>query len=973
MLTPSAEEHKTKGNRLAKSKQYKAALTQYQLATEIDPTFSAAWLNQGLMHKQLKQLNAAITAFESAIKLKPNYYKAIFHLAECQFQQHEYKAAWFNYYKLQKKALQNALPTSFLKQIEIGLLKCEQKVAARIIFANVDLKFTDDKQVKILEFGSGMQSGFVGHRLLTGGSIRQLFIKELKKMSLPLYINSRTGIQDSNTQVDEKVRDFKLGDAQLFPDKLKSYQAIYGGLNLIPTPPEILKINDPVINTIFEDKCLLHRCFELSKQLNARPQTLILPRTYKPNLNIIRAKFPNASKFVLKAPDMEGGQGVLIVTAEELSPTLRLLLCENEPKKLQRESKNFTQQLIRIHKNSQPDIKNIIQKVEAIEKLSNSEHPEFMIEEYIPSKAYQKDHKDYDGTVRAAFMLVFDQESFQFTPLAAYWKLPPQPINQGTLRERTVSSFSKKHQSSARLDPIDQDLIYHQLSTILPQLFSHMLTFDMEAWVTQLKEDNFTQKSQKATRWLHYANTLLTMGYHKAAGYYLSLAKTLIPNHFKYLHQQGVHLHVQRYFDAAIKAFDQALEINPCNSASFYRRGLSWLAKNDIKKAQENFKNAVKLNPKYEGLIQYKLEKHINTHPQTRHKTSPNKKSSDQQRQMILNTMKSVQADILTSHNIVNRIAYPFYFNQSNVPELLVTFKKRLSTYRDLSSTLIAEHKQLSFPKEVEDQLKNLSHGTFAHNFIGSLVMSEFGIGDCSECAFQTAYRLIHQNQTSIAFVAIKLTNNQEGMESTHQFIVANLKQLPGSLTVPSPLYRFIEMLPEDAIIVDTFLEISFPPHHIHPVFNDYLNAYGGEAEVFQCIHLYNFTVASLMKYKKLVDIVVSEIKSRSPIFEGDEYKIFEKILVPETILITHLKAKTQLPFVGYRDSQYKVDAVVTLKKDNDIEKVKQLQRGLKGYGQFFTLNNPEIGKTRFVLEGINLPEGDPPIGQRIQNLIKKF
>ena len=69
------------------------------------------------------------------------------------------------------------------------------------------------------------------------------------------------------------------------------------------------------------------------------------------------------------------------------------------------------------------------------------------------------------------------------------------------------------------------------------------------------------------------------------------------------------------------------------------------------------------------------------------------------------------------------------------------------------------------------------------------------------------------------------------------------------------------------------------------------------------------------------------------------------------------------LNFFSVIDDRHKVDAVaeIAAQQDNDI--AEKIQRTLKGYGKFFEMSD---GKKGFVLEGINLPEGNPSIGQRV-------
>lgn len=598
----SAEEYKKEGNRLAALKQYDKALAQYELATRSDPKLAAAWLNKGLMLKTLDKTDLAIPAFEQALAINPTYHKAKINLANCHLKLANYGKAW--------PLLHACLTTSFKQDAQIGILRCQQHLAANVIFANVDLKLTSNNQVKILEFGNGLQSGFLGYQQLTGTSMQALFKEKLQQLIQPTYINSIAGIPDSDAAVDEAIAQLGLEDLDEIPTSLEHYQALYAGNSLRPTSNSVLKLDGPVIQTIFEEKSLTHQCFVESAQLDARPQTMRLPRVFQQDLasKILNA-FPHTATFVLKIPNEERGKGVLIVSRQDLEPSLRVLLLNDSPSMIKKESSRFAQYLMGKLKTKPSDpLAYFMQVMDPYITWSELVGHEFMVEAYTTSKAYKHHNKLYDGTVRVAFMLVRDQGNFQFIPLASYWKLPPKPINEGNLRERTVSSFNEEHKSSALVSRDDEAIIYAQLSTLLPKVFSTMMTFDLEAYISKAPESTDKEKYQKASQWMHYANSLLVNGYHHAADHYLERARKLTPHDSKYYHQLGVHLHEKQAYDDAIQAFNTAAQKNPRNSATFYRRALTWLAKDELAAAQHDFQKCVELNPSYQQIVQFKLE-----------------------------------------------------------------------------------------------------------------------------------------------------------------------------------------------------------------------------------------------------------------------------------------------------------------------------------------------------------------------------
>ena len=64
------------GNRLYGRRNYKAAVTQYESATQVDPSAATVFYNLGLAHYKARSVNAAREALETAIELNPNYGRA---------------------------------------------------------------------------------------------------------------------------------------------------------------------------------------------------------------------------------------------------------------------------------------------------------------------------------------------------------------------------------------------------------------------------------------------------------------------------------------------------------------------------------------------------------------------------------------------------------------------------------------------------------------------------------------------------------------------------------------------------------------------------------------------------------------------------------------------------------------------------------------------------------------------------------
>ena len=67
-----AKEQVNFGILVAQKNLWKQAVVQWQRATEIDPTYDAAWNNLAIGYEQLGRFNDARKAYEKAMDLEPN-------------------------------------------------------------------------------------------------------------------------------------------------------------------------------------------------------------------------------------------------------------------------------------------------------------------------------------------------------------------------------------------------------------------------------------------------------------------------------------------------------------------------------------------------------------------------------------------------------------------------------------------------------------------------------------------------------------------------------------------------------------------------------------------------------------------------------------------------------------------------------------------------------------------------------------
>lgn len=226
-----------------------------------------------------------------------------------------------------------------------------------------------------------------------------------------------------------------------------------------------------------------------------------------------------------------------------------------------------------------------------------------------------------------------------------------------------------------------------------------------------------------------------------------------------------------------------------------------------------------------------------------------------------------VQSSLLTSNNIVSRIEHPYYWGHASIPESLVQFKKLLEVYRKKCSDLIAElDKQALFKYFLSPaaDFNDLSNGSFFHSIVLHLIVSEFRIGDCGECSTRLAIELAKAGYGDLAFVSIKFTAAKKGMETHHQFIVANLPKAPVCpLDEKFSVEQFFSSLPNNAIVSDAFIGLCFAPQHIAEAFKSYIKAYGGTAVIASFRHFYNLAPKSFNGYLEVASQIKTILESK--------------------------------------------------------------------------------------------------------------
>lgn len=367
----------------------------------------------------------------------------------------------------------------------------------------------------------------------------------------------------------------------------------------------------------------------------------------------------------------------------------------------------------------------------------------------------------------------------------------------------------------------------------------------------------------------------------------------------------------------------------------------------------------IKVAPQASKLFAHKVGDSSGTSSQTNTPTPilANASFNNRALEKIQFFIEKVQMNLLTSNDVVDRTRYPYYHSHPSVPSALVKFKNELIQLRTCSSELLQE---LPLSAELRTQFHDPNNAeSFGHFFIGALAVASLGIGECAESAIKLTEKLILAGYKNLFIVVISLTDSKPGMEKTHDFVVAH-PNLVG-INQRMPVDEFFKTLPTDAIIADAFLGVTFTPGNPHPLFQAYLKAYGGTANLLLCHHLFNFTPKSLESLHFIAHILAGAIKNKHPHllpkyadYDTQNVHLIDPGYIPELLKV--LNITTPLLFRGYLNKKsYQLDAVAIVDDDLDKNAARKINKALDGQGEFVKLSHSE--KNAFILPGINIPE----------------
>lgn len=355
--------------------------------------------------------------------------------------------------------------------------KVSQKFPVDISFLVVDLKYNKNQGVKICEIQNANLSQLTGP-VYTNGDLETIsrdFFQNISKYSDKVWIVERD-ISDSDLKKELgelgciKVRNKEdVYKNPLFisssskpvydPNKLNHYHGIlYAKYRTIKTLKKIQKkypsiiFLDAACVPYQKDKHKMSLLFSKNKKLEGyKPIWKIYRNKYKKDLVKSITNDIQSEVVVIKPCHSTLGRGVIIVHKSDLEKTLKYIFKKSE--------------LLR----RDPD--------KSYSYWYGNKDTHFIVEEFIPSDPTPAAHlggKLYDGTMRLAFTLVYQEQTVEVTFLQRFWKFPIKSLSEeGSLNEKHKSCGMLPYYADVSPDVLQE--VETQLQEALTLLYRQMI------------------------------------------------------------------------------------------------------------------------------------------------------------------------------------------------------------------------------------------------------------------------------------------------------------------------------------------------------------------------------------------------------------------------------------------------------------------------------------------------------------------
>ncbi len=355
-----------------------------------------------------------------------------------------------------------------------------------ISFFIADLKYKKG-EVKICEFGEGTRSRYKGHDTMHGQGTMWTFVWDyFKHLDItPCYIGHlRTNYwrQDIAYKDFCKIKSYHAPNFACFKQspyfqqkkyrrkhkkkKFRNFKDFDGALMCRHFDASALKFqqfrrqnpNFLVLNTAIapyvNNKYFTDMLFQDPEFAQYKPKFIICKKKYDKNLAKKIHETINSKHYVIKPLSNFKGRGIIIVEKNLLDITLQRILLHKKHKKL-RKHKKYMNELY-----------------EYWDKHKSNPEP-FLVEEYCASKHITRHGKKYDATMRAVFMLDYNNGKINITHFDAFWKIPLKSLSDNACITEILKS------KGTIPEPVsDEDMqdLRKVLNKFMPKLYKKMIT-----------------------------------------------------------------------------------------------------------------------------------------------------------------------------------------------------------------------------------------------------------------------------------------------------------------------------------------------------------------------------------------------------------------------------------------------------------------------------------------------------------------
>lgn len=343
---------------------------------------------------------------------------------------------------------------------------CPNNYPDEVSLLIADLKF-DGTSVKICEFGEALESQFEGYKKLKTKHDPWIdFFSYLDSFNVPIWFVDKYGKHKLNHNelknkytVVSNIR--ALQQNELF--KLYELEDQSAGIVIIRNDfkknmyhnfrkqQSNLMILCRATAPYAQNKKLTCELFQEAECMDFKPKFILCKKNYTPELTKKIIQELNTQNYVIKPIKGAQGNGIIIVSQDDLDATLQIIL--NHENMWQKKRNN------------------------AVYNYWLKDHQDqFIVEAYAPSKKINVEGAMYDPTMRIMFALHNKHGRIFLTFFDAYWKLPEHGIMENvSLTKKYKSHVNKDQISSTMVDHHDFEKVKALLSKALTTLYLKML------------------------------------------------------------------------------------------------------------------------------------------------------------------------------------------------------------------------------------------------------------------------------------------------------------------------------------------------------------------------------------------------------------------------------------------------------------------------------------------------------------------